>query len=341
MLSLEFKGLAPGHGKAHTIHGEIRANLSETGPNREVAVKLCALSIGIALLAGPVVAVAGDLEDAVQSLKDATAKKDVAEVKKLAATIHEMTCELVSAPAPADAEEKKIWAEHVQYAKGVDVYVEGAIYATAVQSPPAVLIDLVNTLEGLNPKSKFLDEAYGPYLVALNKTGAAAKIPAVAEKALANFPENEDLLLLLTENAANRNQNDRALSFANRLVASLNKHPKPEGAAAADWERKRTAGLTRGYWTAGVLSAQKGMWVAADKNLRAALPLVQGTPAMAGPALFYLGMANYELGKMTLTKAKVLEAAKFSEQAMAIEGPYQDQARHNALVMKNEAAKMR
>ena len=29
----------------------------------------------------------------------------------------------------------------------------------------------------------------------MNKTGAAAKIPGVAEKALANFPENEDLLL--------------------------------------------------------------------------------------------------------------------------------------------------
>jgi tetratricopeptide (TPR) repeat protein len=292
-------------------------------------------------MAGPIAAVAGDLEDAVQSMKDATAKKDVAEVKKLAATIHEMTCELIMAPAPADAEEKKVWEERVQYAKGVDVYVEGAIYATAVQSPPAVLIDLVNTLEQQNPKSKFLDEAYGSYLVALNKTGAAAKIPAVAEKALTNFPDNEDLLMVLTENAANRNQNDRALNYANRLVAALSKHPKPEGIPAADWERKRTAGLTRGYWTAGVLSAQKGQWMAADKNLRAALPLVQGNAPMAGPALFYLGMANYELGKMTLSKAKVLEAARFSEQAMAIESPYQDQARHNALVMKNEAAKMR
>ena len=81
--------------------------------------------------------------------------------------------------------------------------------------------------------------------------------------------------------------------------------------------------------------------MAADKNLRAALPLVQGNAPMAGPAFFYLGMANYELGKMTLNKAKVLEAARFSEQSMAIDSAYQEQARHNALVMKNEAAKMR
>ena len=60
-----------------------------------------------------------------------------------------------------------------------------------------------------------------------------------------------------------------------------------------------------------------------------------------GPALFYLGMANYHLGKMTINKAKMLEAVKFSEQSMAIASAFQDQARHNALVMKDEAARMR
>ena len=92
---------------------------------------------------------------------------------------------------------------------------------------------------------------------------------------------------------------------------------------------------------AGVISAEKGLFVPADKNLRAALPLIQGQPSMQGPALFYLGMANYQLGKMTNNKAKVLEGSKFSEQSMAIPGPYQDQARHNSLVMKDDAAKMR
>jgi len=44
---------------------------------------------------------------------------------------------------------------------------------------------------------------------------------------------------------------------------------------------------------------------------------------------------------MTNNKAKVLEGAKFSEQSMAIPSPYQDQARHNSLIMKDDAAKMR
>ena len=203
------------------------------------------------------------------------------------------------------------------------------------------MVDLVSDLEQENPKSKYLDEIYGPYLVALNKTGAGAKIPAIAEKALANFPENEDLLLLMTETAMTKKQSDRALSYANRLNAVLNRHGKPEGLAAGDWERKRSAALARGYWVAGVTSAEKGVWVAADKNLRADLPLIQGHDAMLGPALFYLGMANYQLGKMTMNKAKMLDAVKFSEQSMVIDSPYADQARHNALVIKQEAARMR
>ena len=39
-------------------------------------MKLPAVCMAIAFLAGPAVAVADDLEDAVQSLKDAAAKKD-------------------------------------------------------------------------------------------------------------------------------------------------------------------------------------------------------------------------------------------------------------------------
>jgi hypothetical protein len=304
-------------------------------------MKLPVLGLAIMFLAGPAVAVADDLEDAVQSLKDAVGKKDVDAVKKLAATIRPMTAQILAVAAPADADEKKDWEARIAYAKSSQLYVESAFYTVGVQSEPAVLVDLIAALEQQNPKSKYLDQAYGAYLVALDKNGEKAKIPAIARKGLANFPENEDLLLYLTDAEMTAKRTDSALAYANRLTASLNKHSKAEGMTAADWERKRGAALAHGYYIAGVLSAEKSLYVPADKNLRAALPLIQGQPAMMGPALFYLGMANYQLGKMTNSKAKVLEGSKFSEQSMAIPGPYQDQARHNALVMKDEAARMR
>jgi hypothetical protein len=304
-------------------------------------MKLPALGMAMILLAGPAVAVADDLEDAVQSLKEAAAKKDVDAIKKLVATIRPLTSAIVAEAAPQDADEKKAWAEHVAYAKNADVYVESVYYTVAVESVPAVMVDLISTLEQQNPKSKYLNQAYGPYLVALSKTGAAAKIPAIAEKALANFPENEDLLLYLTDTAMTKKQTDRALGYANRLTATLGKRAKPEGVSATDWERKRSAALAHGYYIAGVITFEKGQYIPADKNLRAALPLIQGQPTMLGPALLYLGRANYQLAKMTLNKAKMLEAAKFSQQAMAIPGPYQNEAQRDALLMKDEAARMR
>ena len=90
-----------------------------------------------------------------------------------------------------------------------------------------------------------------------------------------------------------------------------------------------------------MIHGAKQQWVAADKDLRAALPLIKGNDAMMGPALFHLGMANYNLGKMTNSKAKVLEGAKFSEDCAKITGPFTDQAWHNAQVMKTEAGQMR
>jgi tetratricopeptide (TPR) repeat protein len=302
-------------------------------------VKLPALSLALVLVAGPAVA-AGVLEDGLQSLKDAVAKKDAPLVKKLVADLYPQAREASAEAAPKNDDDKPAWTNRVELAKSVEAYTEYALYAVAIQSPPETLVDLISTLEQSNPKSKYLDEAYGPYLVALNRTKDAAKVIPTAEKALANFPDNEDLLLVVTDAALAKNP-DRALTLANRLVAAFNKHPKPESMSAADWERKKSAGLGRGYWIAGVVYGAKGQYVNCDKSLRAALPLIKGSDAMLGPALFYLGMSNYNLGKMTLNKAKILEAARFSEQSAAIAGAYTDQARHNATVMKDEAARMR
>jgi hypothetical protein len=92
---------------------------------------------------------------------------------------------------------------------------------------------------------------------------------------------------------------------------------------------------------AGLAYAATSRWVDADKNLRAALPYAKGNTTMYANALFQLGIANYQYGKMTMSKARVLEGAKFSEQCAAIQSSVTQQAWHNAQAMKNEAATMR
>jgi hypothetical protein len=303
-------------------------------------MKLPTLGVALMLMVGPALAVAGELEDAVQSLKDAAAKNDVNAVKKLAATIRPMTAKIVSEPAPKTADEKKAWEQRVAHAKDAQSTVESVFYTLSADAAPEVVVDLISTLEQQNPKSKYLNDAYGPYLAALGKSPAADKGPAIAEKALANFPENDDLLMYLTEKALAKKLNDRALGYANRLTAAANKHAKPEGMSAEDWEFKRNAELAYGYYIAGYLSAEKGQQTAADKNLRAALPLIQDNPAYLGPALLYLGIANFKLGETAQNKARMLEGVKFSEQAMAIPGPHQEPARKNAAAFREAASKM-
>jgi hypothetical protein len=299
------------------------------------------LLLALILGTGSAAAAADDLDSSYQSLQEALNKKDPALVKKLAAQTATLARQAASEAAPESADEKDNWKKRVAYANEIETYTEYSLYAMAVQSDTPVLIDLMTTLEAQNPKSKYLDQGYGAYLVALAKSGETAKVTPVAEKAIANFPDNPDLLLVLAEAAVTRKQSDRALSYANRLVAALGKRPKPENLPAADWERERDASLGRGYFIAGAVYAEKNRWIEADKDLRAALPLIKGQESMLGAALFQLGVANYTIGKATLDKAKMLEGAKFSDQASKINGPYAHQAWLNAQNIRTEASKMR
>jgi hypothetical protein len=301
-------------------------------------MRLAVLGVILLLFAGPAMAASDDLEQSFDNLKKATAQKDVAQVKKLAAETCALARQTQTAPAPENNAEN--WPKYVAFARDVELYTEYSLYATAVQSPPAVLIDLLSTLEQQNPKSKYLDDGYGAYFLALRQTGATAKIQGVAEKAILSLPDNEDLLLFLADSAMNRKQFDKASAYSERLVAVLKRHTKPEPIPVADWERKKSASLGAGYWIAGMVHSEKQQYPQADEDLRASLPLIQSNKAMLAPALFQLSLANYQLGKLTMNRGRVLEAAKFAEQVAGMKTELAQQAWTNAHLMQQEATRM-
>jgi hypothetical protein len=291
-------------------------------------------------IAGLLYAAPSDLDTSYQALKDAVAKHDAALVKQLAAETSVLARAAAATPAPAEPAGKDAWTKQVAYAREVDQYTEYALSAAALASEPATTIDLLSTLEKQNPKSRYLDSSYSAYFEALQKTGAAAEIPAIATKALANLPENEDLLAVLIENNLSRRQMAAAGALAERLLNALKRHAVPEGTPPADWERKRTALLMRASWTAGMAHAEKNEYALCDKDLRVALPLVKGNESMLAPTLYFLGVSNYHVGRMAMDRMRILEAAKFSEQAAAIRSPYQQQAWTDARLMRAEADRM-
>lgn len=292
------------------------------------------------LLAGAAAAAPDDLEDTYQSLKEAVARKDPVEVKSLAARALELARGIQTAPEPASELEKLGWPQRVQFARDVESYTEYALHATALVSPPANAVELWSALEEQNPKSRYLESAYGPYLYALHQAKQEARIPAVAEKAIAHFPLDEDLLLVLADTNFSRKQTARAGQYAEQLISVLLKKARPEGVAAAEWERKRTSALGRAYWIAGIAHSERNEYFRADEDLQKCLPLIAGNETMLAPALFYLGLSNYWMGKQTMNRPQMLRGAEYSDRCAAIKSPFQQQAWKNALQIRTEANKL-
>jgi hypothetical protein len=166
----------------------------------------------------------------------------------------------------------------------------------------------------------------------------AASLPAIcADPGLAALED-----IKLADNAMTRQQNDRALALAKKSLTVLEANPaKPAGLDQADWDKRKTLAIGTAHWIAGVVEANKNEFFAANKDLRAALPVVKDRKEMYAATLFFLGLSNYQVGRQTVNKGQILEGAKFSEQCAAIPGQYQERAFENAKAMRREAAGMR
>ena len=74
----------------------------------------------------------------------------------------------------------------------------------------------------------------------------------------------------------------------------------------------------------------------ADKELRAALAGIKGVPAMEGPALYFLGEADYTLGRQGMDRSQADQGIKFLQQSALISGAYQNGANAEVKRMKAE-----
>jgi tetratricopeptide (TPR) repeat protein len=276
-----------------------------------------------------------NLEIAYSALKASEAKKDPDLIVKWSLQTSQNAQKIVKASPPADADADE-WKKRVDYARQVGTYAEYSLYAAALQQTDGhKTIALVEALEQSNPQSQYLPKVYGAYLVALNQTGQAAKVLPFAEHAIESDPTNEDLLLVLANGALNRKDNVKALQYASKLAEVMNAKPKPEGLPDAEWQQKKSACLGRAYWMLGAIHSDEKKYVDADRELRQALPYIQGNEQLMAGALFYLGVANYTLGKGR-SRQRLADALKFSQQSAAIKSPYQAMARKNAQSIKTE-----
>ena len=265
-----------------------------------------------------------DLDAAYCNLKAAEAKNDVDQMKKWAVRTSELARKNAHS-APAD------------YTKQVALYCEYSLYSAASHSTDAAkVVDLVETLERLNPQSQYLPKAYGNYLATLRKMGDVDKAGGAAEKLADRGVDNEDVLLVAADyNLQKKTQPEKVILYSSRLIETLRSKPKPEGVADADWEAKKQSLSGLANWMAGVTYSGQGNSEQADKYLRSALPNLKDEQLRA-IGLFHLGLADYQLGKAAKNRGLIQDALKYSQESAAIDSPIQAQAQKNTQALRAE-----
>src|SRR5206468_7036970 len=82
------------------------------------------------------------------------------------------------------------------------------------------------------------------------------------------------------------------------------------------------------FWS-GSTSFNLKKYPADDKELRAAMPLVEGNDQLKAPTLFFAGLANFNMKNLP-------DALRFNQECAAIKSPFQAKAAENAKVLRSQ-----
>ncbi|MCU1276323.1 MAG: hypothetical protein JWO48_3754 [Bryobacterales bacterium] len=271
-----------------------------------------------------------DLDTALATLKASEAKKDPDLVKKWSTTTGQIAQKVITAPMPKDEDEDE-WKKRVDYTKQVNTYSEYALYATAIQTTdPRKKVDLIETLQQRNPQSQYMGQMLPLEFQAYRQIGDNEKATALAEKILATDQTNEDMLLVVADNSLQKGKDpEKVIAYSNKLIEVMNSKQKPEGASDADWEARKKTITGVGHFMVGKQYFNQKKYGPADKELRVALPLVEGNQDLKAETLFLLGFSNYKM-------ENIMDALKFNQQCAAMKSRFQAQAAKNVTVIKTQ-----
>jgi tetratricopeptide (TPR) repeat protein len=274
-----------------------------------------------------------DMDGCYYALKAAVAKGDEDQIKKWSERTSEMARKTVaSIGTPSDDDAK----HQLQYAKEVDEYSEYALYVVALKAQPKEQVDLVDTLIQRNPKSQYLPLVSATYFAALEKAGEGKKICPEAEKMSAGASKNAEAMLVAANCSMTAQKGAGMVSYGEKALEAVNSRTKEEGMSDAEWAAKKEGIVANANWYVGVGYSLEGKWGPANKTLRAALPMLKNNEQFRGMCLFYLGLANYNMGKAIGDRGQIRQGLQFFQQAAAVSNPMQDQASRNAKLVATE-----
>ncbi len=325
-LMEDFVGKYPKHEATGWVYEQMQPLYAKAGKNEKVietADKILALE--------PDNASAGH-----EALKAAEAMKSPDLILTWAVKTSDVARKVVATPKPAEEDKVDDWKQAVDFAKQLDVYTEYAIFKAAAESTdPAKRIQLGEALMARAPQSQYTPQLVGALFTAYQQAGQKDKAVALAEKVLEKDESNEDMLLAAADYYMGKKDGAKVLLYSGKLVTLMSSKPKPAGASDADWEHKKKVTLGVGHWMAGMTLIGENKTVAADKELREALPFIQENPDLVSSALFQLGLINFRMGDAGKGDTKkVLEAYRFFQQCAGMKSQFQGQAQKNITVIR-------
>jgi tetratricopeptide (TPR) repeat protein len=272
-----------------------------------------------------------DPESALQNLKAAEGLKDLPAIRKWVVVTSTNARKMASQPQPKEADAVETWKSEVSYAKQVDTYSEYALFRVAIESrDPKVTVDFAEALAERNPESTYVPQVQSALFNAYRQSGASDKAVALAERVLAKDESNEDMMLVVADDySTKKKEPEKVHAYTAKAATLMAAKSAPAGMSAADWETRQKAVIGIARYLNGKLYYNEKKWPDADRELRAALPLVDGNPAIKAETLFYLGFANFSMQKGQ-------EAANFYKACAAIPGPFQAPASKNLQSVKSQ-----
>jgi hypothetical protein len=278
-----------------------------------------------------------DLDAAYDALQAAQAKNDVDAVRKYVPVSWDLATKALQIAKPPDPDDVPDWAKQMEFAKEVMAFSEYVLATEAAQEPdPQKRAELIQALETRNPQSKFLAQARNDRPRIDLASLPLEKAVALAEKGLADDPDNEDFLVTVANYYIQREQDlPKVLSYALRILDLLPRKPKPDDVSAEQWDAKKAKYSGWANWMTGVIYAKQARYGLSDRYLRAALDNLHEERLLAG-AYFYLGYDNYAMAGELRDKGRALEALRFDKLCVAIDGPFREPALKNLEALRSE-----
>ncbi|HTM50968.1 MAG TPA: hypothetical protein VL285_19865 [Bryobacteraceae bacterium] len=320
-LMEKFAAAAPKHEGIGWVYEQMQASYVKSGqPDKVIAAGEKLLSLD-----------PDDLEAAHQNLKASEAKKDPDLIRKWSDQTSVLARKMAASPQPKEADEVETWKKRVDYAKQVDTYTEYSIYAATLQSTdPRKRLELIDALLTRNPKSQYAGQLTHLQFAVYRQLNDNAKALALAEKTLETDQTDEDMLAMVTNEYVEKKRDpEKVIAYSAKIVELMATKPKPQGVSDEDWDKKKKSLSGVAHYMSGSTYFNQKKYKEADKELRAALPLVEGSDQLKAATLFQLGLSNFNMKSLP-------DALRFNELCAAIKSQFQAKAAENARVLRSQ-----